>query len=354
MGTDPDWRALFPPAVRRLPADLAAVLGYVGLTLLVVFLPVINETPLRVAVGLPFVLFVPGYAFIAALFPEAGATASQTEAESSEDTTPATGAESTVSRRERGIDGIERVALSFGLSIAIVPLIGLILNFTPWGIRLVPIMLSLSAFTVVSAAVAATRRWALPADEQFRVPYRRWLAAARAELFDPADRKDAALNVLLVISVLLATASVGYAVTVPKQGESFTELYLLNETDDGELLADDYPTEYTLGESRSLLVGIGNHEHQPTEYTVVVKLQRVDRQQVGNETRVTVLEQQELDRVQTRVAANETWHQPYEVTPQMSGRELRLLFLLYRGEAPTAPTIENAYRENHLFINVTS
>jgi len=32
-----------------------------------------------------------------------------------------------------GIDGIERVALSFGLSIAIVPLIGLVLNFTPWG-----------------------------------------------------------------------------------------------------------------------------------------------------------------------------------------------------------------------------
>jgi len=35
--------------------------------------------------------------------------------------------------REGIDDGIERVALSFGLSIAIVPLIGLVLNFTPWG-----------------------------------------------------------------------------------------------------------------------------------------------------------------------------------------------------------------------------
>ncbi|MHB8987039.1 MAG: DUF1616 domain-containing protein [Eubacteriales bacterium] len=43
-------------------------------------------------------------------------------------------------------DGIERVALSFGLSIAVVPLVGLILNYTPWGIRLAPILASLLVF----------------------------------------------------------------------------------------------------------------------------------------------------------------------------------------------------------------
>jgi len=54
------------------PADLAAVVILTITTLTAVFVPVINETPLRVVFGLCFVLFLPGYAFIAALFPEAG------------------------------------------------------------------------------------------------------------------------------------------------------------------------------------------------------------------------------------------------------------------------------------------
>ena len=65
-------RLLFPEPVRNLPADLTAVLAVVALTNLAVFLPVVNDSPIRVVVGLVFVLFVPGYAFIAALFPEQG------------------------------------------------------------------------------------------------------------------------------------------------------------------------------------------------------------------------------------------------------------------------------------------
>jgi uncharacterized membrane protein len=56
------------------------------------------------------VLFFPGYVFITALFPE-----------------------------KKELDNLERLALSLGLSIAIVPLIGLLLNYTPWGIRLIPL-----------------------------------------------------------------------------------------------------------------------------------------------------------------------------------------------------------------------
>jgi uncharacterized membrane protein len=43
------------------------------------------------------------------------------------------------------IDLIERMTLS----IVIVPLIGLGLNFTPWGIRLDPIVISVTLFTLV-------------------------------------------------------------------------------------------------------------------------------------------------------------------------------------------------------------
>jgi len=60
---------LLPRPLRQLPADLAAVVVLVVATNVAALAPVIRETPLRVPLGLAFVLFVPGYAFIAALFP---------------------------------------------------------------------------------------------------------------------------------------------------------------------------------------------------------------------------------------------------------------------------------------------
>jgi uncharacterized membrane protein len=64
------------------------------------------------------------------------------------------------------------VALSFGLSIAVVPLIGLILNYTPFGIRLVPIAVALSVFTFALTFVAIFRRNSLPIEERFKVSLR--------------------------------------------------------------------------------------------------------------------------------------------------------------------------------------
>jgi uncharacterized membrane protein len=54
-------------------------------------------------------------------------------------------------------DNIERIALSLGMSIALVPIIGLLLNYTPWGIRLTPIVLSLLALTLIFATTAIAR-----------------------------------------------------------------------------------------------------------------------------------------------------------------------------------------------------
>jgi uncharacterized membrane protein len=352
-GTRSDLWLLVPEPVRRLPADLAAVVALVVLTDLAVLLPVVRETPLRVVFGLPFVLFVPGYALIAALFPEAGA--SPVDDDTSES------AEEAGDRS--GIDGIERTALSFGLSIAVVPLIGLVLNFTPWGIRLVPILASVSGFTLIAVAVAAVRRRDLPEEERFRVPYRGWAAAGREELFEPDNRGDAALNVLLVFSILLATASVGYAVAVPKGGEQFTELYLLTETDEGELVADDYPTEFVRGESRSLVVGIGNREHDTVEYTLIGTLQRVEIRRAGNASTndttgpgnvsVSVLEEREIARFDPELDHNETWRRQHDVTPTLAGDRLRLTYLLYRGAPPEDPGVDDAYREVHLWVNVS-
>lgn len=83
---------------------------------------------LRIVLGLPFVLFFPGFTLISALFPN-----------------------------REWISNIERVILSFGLSIATVTLIGLILNFTPWGLQLEVILYSVASFTIITSVIAWIR-----------------------------------------------------------------------------------------------------------------------------------------------------------------------------------------------------
>jgi len=81
----------------------------------------------RYLLGSIFVLFLPGYSFIKALFPV------------------------------KEIDNVERAALSIGMSLAIVAINALILNYTPWGIRTTPITLSLLALTTIFATAAIIR-----------------------------------------------------------------------------------------------------------------------------------------------------------------------------------------------------
>jgi hypothetical protein len=90
---------------------------------------------LRNALGIIFVLWLPGYSVIKALFPTQVPIKTSTE----------------------NLDTIERIALSIGMSIAIVPMIGLLLYYTPWGISLTLIVLSLFTLTLISATVAMAR-----------------------------------------------------------------------------------------------------------------------------------------------------------------------------------------------------
>ncbi|MCU4741569.1 DUF1616 domain-containing protein [Natronoglomus mannanivorans] len=336
-------RLLFPRPLRELPADLAALLAVVVATNVTVFVPVLRETPLRILFGLAFVLFVPGYAFVAALFPDAGeSSATGTENSDRADADPWTDSTRT------GLDGLERIALSLGLSIAIVPLVVLVLNFTPWGIRLVPIAIALNGVTLVSIAIAAARRQNLPQDERFRVPYRAWIAAGRSEVLGSNTRADAALNVVLVLSILLAVGAVGYAIAVPQPGEQFSAVYVLTEDDDGSLVAGDFPTELEPGESEELILGIDNNEHRTTEYTVVAVEQDVEID--GNET--IVHEQRELERLETELSHDETWHHPFDLEPTIVGENVRIAWLLYPEDVPDEPSIENTEYYAHLWITV--
>ncbi len=97
----------------------------------------------RYVLGTIFIIWLPGYAFIKALFPQHLPFAK--------------GLSHTLETSEKNIDTIETIALSIGMSLALVPIIGLMLNYTPWGIRLTPIVLSLLALTTIFATAAIIR-----------------------------------------------------------------------------------------------------------------------------------------------------------------------------------------------------
>jgi uncharacterized membrane protein len=110
----------------------------------------------RYVLGAIYVLWLPGYAFIKALFPQdlpfGRATARS----------PGTS--------EKDLDSIERIALSLGMSIALVPIVGLLLNYTPWGIQLTPIILSLTALTTIFATAAIAREYETRTPEKRTPP----------------------------------------------------------------------------------------------------------------------------------------------------------------------------------------
>lgn len=85
---------------------------------------------LRYVLGAILILYLPGQALIEALYP-----------------------------KKEDLTSLERFALSVGLSLALVPLVGLLLNYTPWGIRLNPIFASISLLTTGLAVTAVVRKY---------------------------------------------------------------------------------------------------------------------------------------------------------------------------------------------------
>jgi hypothetical protein len=83
---------------------------------------------------------------------------------------------------------------------------------------------------------------------------------------------------------------------------------------------------------------------------VVVPLQRV---RVGGNSS-SVLRRDRLSVFDASLAHNETWHRQHTIAPSFASTGLRLQYLLYRGDPPANPRIGNAYRENHLWINVSA
>lgn len=306
----------------RLFPDLIAVFIWLFFSILFIYVPFLNETPVRVLLSLPIILFIPGYILIAALFPQ-----------------------------KNELDLIERIALSFGLSIAVVPLIGLGLNYTPWGIRLDPIVTSLSIFIFIMGVIAQYRRGILPKNEQYEFPLNTIITGLKEDFFSPEQtRTDQILSIILLISIITTVFVTIFVIAVPKDGERFTEFYILGE----KQMAADYPSKIFTGQDYPMYIGIGNHEYQNISYTLETYL--VNMKFNPDDASSSVIKMDPLDTIVVTVPHNETMTIPYTLNATDTDYN-RIEFLLFNETLPAnyitkMDRINASYRDLHLWVTV--
>ena len=288
---------------RQTPKDLLLVAGLILFIDILVLVPALNGSFLRTYLGILLVLFLPGYALTGAIFPA-----------------------------KKDLEGIERAVISLGLSIAIVPIMGLVLNYTIWGIQEITILTSLSVFILLMCAIAYHRRSLLPEEEAFEVPFKDFFLRMKIEIMKkPESKIDRVFAVLLVLLILTSVVGLAHIIGNQKEREHFTEFYILgaNKT------ADGYPTDLVLGKNETVVVGIVNHEYRPVDYTMEMRLENQS---------LRLLE----DQKQISIAHNMSWIEPVTFTPPFKGNNMKLEFLLFNETEKQTP-----YRNLHLWINVT-
>lgn len=206
----------------------------VALTAVIVPLLTLASVPevVRAPLGLLFLLFFPGYALVAAIFP-----------------------------RRAWPGAVERLALSAVASLSLVALIGIALNYSPWGLRTGSILAFVGLFIVLASGLGLAYRQAVPADERLDFSPGSLAAWASRNLGQPAYPIAAALGALVAIAIMLLAVP---GVAQRGASERFTEFYLLGA--DGT--AEGYPTTLTVGEPAKVMFGIVNQEGSEAKYAV--------------------------------------------------------------------------------------
>jgi uncharacterized membrane protein len=92
---------------------------------------------LRSSLAILLILFLPGYSLMKAFFPSEIAN----------------------KNTRASVSPIEFVVLSIGLSTALTAFVGLVLNYTSWGVRLTPITFNLTALTIILATAGMLREY---------------------------------------------------------------------------------------------------------------------------------------------------------------------------------------------------
>ncbi len=271
--------------LKNFPKDLEVVILLSLLCVPFVLIPHLSETSVKTLLSIPLMFFLSGYSLIAVLFPG-----------------------------KDDLDGIERLSLSIGLSIAVVPLLS-------------PPLLVLSIFTILLSTGAYARRSMIPEKNRFNVDFGFFFKSVKNSFKVNSKKVDRILTVVLIISIILAISLTVYVVVVPKEGEKFTEFYILGM----EGKAENYPTQLTVGQEGELIIGVVNHEYTNVTYQLEAKLDGT----VINERSISLMN-------------NESYERPFLFKAEKKGEDQKLEFLLYKdGEILPEP-----YLSLHLWIDV--
>lgn len=174
----------------------------------------------RIILGLFVLLVVPGYMVTLALFPGRAA-----------------------------LNGLDRTVLSIGYSLVAVPLVGLLLNATPWGITAPSMAGGLSLLTAALAGVVWLQRRSRPAGQTFLVGH------------SPAGLRRVSTFVLVIAAALVGLWALSGRL---RADVPLTEFYLLGPQ--GRL--GDYPVRVGPRTDLALTLAVRNLERQPTAYRI--------------------------------------------------------------------------------------
>jgi len=284
--------------------DLLFISGLALAALAVGMIPPLSATIARPLVGTIVVLFVPGYAFIAALFP-----------------------------RRTSLNNGVRLGLSFGISIAIVPLLEMVLNYTRWGVRMIPTLVMIAVFTLACVAAAGIRRHRLAQDERFAV---NWQARKRLESLKAAflsgHTLDRVLSIVLLLAIGASLAVGSYVVLVPKPSEHFTEFYLLGAND----TLGNYTTQFKAGVPSPSKVVIVNHEASNVTYDLVIYTNNSTQREAVYSEKVVIPDGQH-------------WEKQIDLVLNQTGESVKLEYALYKDQVTADP-----YRDVHMWVNVST
>jgi uncharacterized membrane protein len=217
--------------------------------------------------GLPLVLVLPGYALTAAAF-------------------------------RRGALGLaETLVFSIALSLTLVILSGLLLNWLPGGLRAGAWAALLGAITLGCCGVAFARRWP---DTALTWPALTW----------PRVGLNVRAGLLLGVAALLTTGAVTLSVVSANQQDardSFTQLWLLPASGQSQ------------SRNRSLQVGVGNMTSASAAYRIEI---RVDGKTVRDWPSIPL-------------QPHEQWQTNITVSPPGGGGATQVEAFLYHADTPS-------------------
>lgn len=296
----------------RPPNDLYATIALA----LVMPLTLLVPSPLpRLALGFLLVLFLPGYALVAALFPRVQRRGSQA------DSSVVTG-------------WLDRLALSCGISIVLVPLIALALDALPWGLRALPMISALVLVTTSLSFVALQRLWRR--DPTLR-PSAQVALDVLTRPWSPARSRGMLATVAIVLVIGAGDDPWGNAT----RAGPFTELYLLN--DEGR--AAGYPSVLPIGEGADVIVGVRNQEASIMDYRIVATILRYSDALDGPPRASAAVPPLDVATLRVTLASGER-HEETITIPDLGQGLYQLVVELYANGEP------EPYRSLHLWLEV--